>query len=247
MAQVQQAGPLLLQQHRALVPIIHNDMALLAQVDADLAGCEALQAVPRLVYGMLRCALMTQRPGQHPDQRVALKHLWGSLPPREIRCALYPTLSSFSDLDTLVGVPSPSPQQLTPPQLFLPPLLTAHESGRGITGVSVRTQECYSSSIWQTEGHHLPWVLAAGEQESLTQQSRLVDHQRTNLSSGCLHRHLRVLQRQLSSKHPVPTSAQMSAVAPDQCHSSTEARLSPVVLRRPVHSCFDQEWPTWKA
>ena len=72
------------------------------QVDADLAGCEALQAVPRLVYGMLRCALMMQRPGQHPDERVALKHLWGSLPPREIRCALYPTLSSFSDLDTMV-------------------------------------------------------------------------------------------------------------------------------------------------
>ncbi len=75
------------------------------QVDVDLDGCEALQAVPRLVYGMLRCALMMQRPGQHPDERVALKHLWGSLPPSEIRCALYPTLSSYSDLDTLVGHP----------------------------------------------------------------------------------------------------------------------------------------------
>ena len=61
--------------------------------------------MPRLVYGMLRCALMMQRPGQHPDERVALKHLGSSLPPREIRCALYPTLSSFSDLDTMVRPP----------------------------------------------------------------------------------------------------------------------------------------------
>ena len=76
---------------------------LLLQVDADLAGCEALQAVPRLVYGMLRCALMMQRPGQHPDERVALNHLWGTLRPKEIRCALYPALSSFSDLDTMVS------------------------------------------------------------------------------------------------------------------------------------------------
>ena len=75
---------------------------MLTQVDADLADCEALQSIPRLVYGMLRCALMTQRSGQHPDARVALSHLWGSLPPREVRCALYPTLSSYSDLDTLV-------------------------------------------------------------------------------------------------------------------------------------------------
>lgn len=76
---------------------------MLLQVDADLAECEALQAVPRLVYGMLRCALLMQRPGQHPDQHVALSHLWGSLPPSELRCALYSTLSSFSDLDSMVG------------------------------------------------------------------------------------------------------------------------------------------------
>lgn len=72
------------------------------QVDADLSDCEALQSIPRLVYGMLRSALMMQRPGQHPDERVALSHLWSSLPVREVRCALYPTLSSYSDLDTLV-------------------------------------------------------------------------------------------------------------------------------------------------
>ncbi len=87
--------------------VVGVSTGLLTQVDADLAGCEALQAVPRLVYGMLRCALMMQRPAQHPDERVALKHLWGNLPPREIRCALYPTLSSFSDLDTMVCCPCP--------------------------------------------------------------------------------------------------------------------------------------------
>ena len=59
--------------------------------------------MPRLVYGMLRCALMMQQPGQHPDERVALNHLWGSLRPKEVHCALYPALSSFSDLDTMVS------------------------------------------------------------------------------------------------------------------------------------------------
>ena len=95
-------------QHSALRILEQVSTGLLMQVDADLAGCEALQAVPRLVYGMLRCALMMQRPGQHPDQRVALSHLWSSLPPTEIRCALYPVLSSFSDMDTMVMIPIPS-------------------------------------------------------------------------------------------------------------------------------------------
>ena len=80
------------------------DVEVTVQVDADLAGCKALQAIPRLAYGMLRCALLMQRPGQHPDERVALRHLWASLPHAELRCALYPTLSSYSDPDTLVSV-----------------------------------------------------------------------------------------------------------------------------------------------
>lgn len=95
----------MLLQHSTVYALEQADTGLLMQVDADLAGCEALQAVPRLVYGMLRCALMMRRPGQHPDERVVLNHLWGSLPPSEIRCALYPMLSSFSDLDTMVGIP----------------------------------------------------------------------------------------------------------------------------------------------
>ena len=80
------------------------DAEVTIQVDADLAGCKGLQAIPRLVYGMLRCALLMQRPGQHPDERAALRHLWGSLPPAELRCALHPSLTSFSDPDTLVSV-----------------------------------------------------------------------------------------------------------------------------------------------
>ena len=92
------------QTNRGVPSAAHQpDGRLTVQVDADLAGCKALQAVPRLAYGMLRCALLMQRPGQHPDERVALRHLWGSLPPAELRCALYPTLSSYSDPDTLVS------------------------------------------------------------------------------------------------------------------------------------------------
>lgn len=71
-------------------------------MDAEFAGSEALQSLPRLVYALLRSPLLTDVKQQHPDLRTAICHLWASLPPRELRTAVYPLLSSFSNPDTLV-------------------------------------------------------------------------------------------------------------------------------------------------
>lgn len=71
-------------------------------MDAEFAGSEALQSLPRLVYALLRSPLLTDVKQQHPDLRTAICHLWASLPPQELRTAVYPLLSSFSNPDTLV-------------------------------------------------------------------------------------------------------------------------------------------------
>lgn len=74
------------------------------QVDAEFAGSEALQPLPRLVYALLRSPLLTERrPGQHPDLRTAVCHLWAGLPHQELRSAVYPLLSSFSNPDTMAS------------------------------------------------------------------------------------------------------------------------------------------------
>jgi len=41
---------------------------------------EALQAVPRLAYGLLRSPLLVRRPGDHPDASTAARLLWVRLP-----------------------------------------------------------------------------------------------------------------------------------------------------------------------
>ncbi|CAD7704802.1 unnamed protein product [Ostreobium quekettii] len=61
--------------------------------------CEALQAVPRLVYGLLRSPLMLGGqvgPLAHPDLPTFLRHQWTSLPPSHLHRAMYPQLSSYS-------------------------------------------------------------------------------------------------------------------------------------------------------
>jgi hypothetical protein len=73
------------------------------QVDVAFEAEEALQAVPRLVYGLLRSPVLTQHKGQHPDLHTWLHLLWTALPPNELRRAVYPMLSSYSNPDTQVG------------------------------------------------------------------------------------------------------------------------------------------------
>ena len=80
-------------------------------MDAEFARAEPLQPLPRLVYALLRSPLLPEQPRlngrAHPDAPAALRHLCASLPPRDLRCALYPTLSSFADPDTLARTPPP--------------------------------------------------------------------------------------------------------------------------------------------
>ena len=101
------APSLLLTWMTAQSPSSHERCALwLRQVDAEFTNAEQLQPLPRLVYALLRSPLLASEwrliRRAHPDAPAALRHLWAGLPPRDLRCAVYPTLSSFSDPDTLV-------------------------------------------------------------------------------------------------------------------------------------------------
>lgn len=78
------------------------------QMDATFESAESLQAVPRLVYALLRSPLLGPHPGRHPDTPTALHLLWSSLPPEDLQTAVYPCLSSYQDPDTQVGRCYPS-------------------------------------------------------------------------------------------------------------------------------------------
>ena len=62
----------------------------------------ALQPIPHLVYALLRSPLLAVTAPSHPDLRAAVHFLWAGLPPQLLRCAIYPVLASYSDLDTQV-------------------------------------------------------------------------------------------------------------------------------------------------
>ena len=62
----------------------------------------ALQPIPHLVYALLRSPLLAVTAPSHPDLRAAVHYLWAGLPPQLLRCAIYPVLASYSDLDTQV-------------------------------------------------------------------------------------------------------------------------------------------------
>ena len=71
-------------------------------MDASFSSLEALQPLPRLVYGMLASPLLRRvEPGHHPDEACAQRTLWAALPPPELANALYPQLSSWSSPDEL--------------------------------------------------------------------------------------------------------------------------------------------------
>lgn len=81
--------------HRALA---YNTL----QVDATFEDAESLQAMPRLVYALLRSSLLGPHPALHPDTPTALHLLWSSLPPEDLQTAVYPCLSSYQDPDSQV-------------------------------------------------------------------------------------------------------------------------------------------------
>lgn len=73
------------------------------QVDATFENAESLQAVPRLVYALLRSPLLGPHPSGHPDTPTALRLLWSALPPEDLQTAVYPCLSSYQDPETQVS------------------------------------------------------------------------------------------------------------------------------------------------
>ncbi|KAK9794932.1 hypothetical protein WJX73_000348 [Symbiochloris irregularis] len=74
------------------------------QVDVSFEAVEALQPLPRLIYGLLYSPLLLGSPSsvsRQSDVAAAMQALWCALPASEAACAAYSVLSSFSDPDTL--------------------------------------------------------------------------------------------------------------------------------------------------
>lgn len=76
------------------------------QVDAAFEAVEALQGLPRAVYGLLRSPLVVRRAWHHHDMSTTIRLLWASLPPADLWRAVYPLLSSFSSPDSQVLPPN---------------------------------------------------------------------------------------------------------------------------------------------
>lgn len=74
------------------------------QVDVRFNAFETAKPLPRLAYALLRSPLLTLEEPEHPDLRAVANHLWASLPPDLLRCAIYPMLTSYSDPDTQVSL-----------------------------------------------------------------------------------------------------------------------------------------------
>ena len=79
---------------------------LLLQPEVTYEAVEALQPVNRLVYGLLRSPTFNQAASHHPDMPTHLRLLLSTLPPAELRRAVYPLMSSYTTPDELVGIMS---------------------------------------------------------------------------------------------------------------------------------------------
>jgi Sec23/Sec24 trunk domain/Sec23/Sec24 helical domain len=85
---------------------IRRKAGLMEQIPAPEAldplfdNAPALQFVPRFVFAMLKNGLLTTDV-VHPDVRIYLQCLYSGLEPQYLAKALYPTLTSYSDLNTL--------------------------------------------------------------------------------------------------------------------------------------------------
>lgn len=59
------------------------------QADVAFESVEALQAVPRLTYGLLRSPLLVRRPDDHPDAATAARLLWVRTPHNSCKCGRF--------------------------------------------------------------------------------------------------------------------------------------------------------------
>lgn len=72
-----------------------------APVDGAFADCVPLQALPRLVFALLRSPMLRPGGGVGPDARTHLRTLASRLDPPSLVRLLYPALSSYADPDTV--------------------------------------------------------------------------------------------------------------------------------------------------
>lgn len=71
-------------------------------VDGAFTACVPLQAIPRLVFALLRSPML-RASGVGPDARTHLRVLSSRLDPPSLTRLLYPALSSYADVDTVAS------------------------------------------------------------------------------------------------------------------------------------------------
>lgn len=70
------------------------------EIDVTFSQCPQLQALPRLVFGLLRNPLLLfHEQGVHPDYRIYLQCLFSALDPASLHLAIYPMLTSYATPD----------------------------------------------------------------------------------------------------------------------------------------------------
>ncbi|KAL4591727.1 hypothetical protein LXL04_004698 [Taraxacum kok-saghyz] len=71
-------------------------------IDVTFSQCPQLQALPRLVFALLRNPLLRfHEEGIHPDYRIYLQCLFSGLEPSSLHRAVYPLLTSYATPDKL--------------------------------------------------------------------------------------------------------------------------------------------------
>ncbi|KAI3688103.1 hypothetical protein L1987_81811 [Smallanthus sonchifolius] len=71
-------------------------------IDVTFSQCPQLQALPRLVFALLRNPLLRfHEEGIHPDYRIYLQCLFSGLEPSSLHRAIYPLLTSYATPDKL--------------------------------------------------------------------------------------------------------------------------------------------------
>lgn len=77
-----------------------NGSSIISQIETSFSQCPQLQALPRLVFALLRNPLLRfHEEGVHPDYRIYLQCLFSALEPSFLHRAVYPVLSSYSTPD----------------------------------------------------------------------------------------------------------------------------------------------------
>ncbi|KAI7731431.1 hypothetical protein M8C21_007801 [Ambrosia artemisiifolia] len=105
-------GRMLLHDWLVILTAQYNDVCKIASnefrgstgslIDVTFSQCPQLQALPRLVFALLRNPLLRfHEEGIHPDYRIYLQCLFSGLEPSSLHRAIYPLLSSYANPDKL--------------------------------------------------------------------------------------------------------------------------------------------------